>query len=492
MHVPLPLRAVLLIVFLLGAIRSATAQTVPVSDTAPEPDTAPELATEKSLPPATSDVASLEQQLQALRSEWGLLKDGLSKPKFPTVELHGVFQADTGWFHQTENNIATLKDLQLLEGIPATSANGDIRDGADFRRARLSANGSVLPNMNYFFQMDFAFPGRPTFTDVWMELTKVPVLGNVRIGQWKQPFSLEVVSSFRYTTFPERSLLFQSFTPFRHIAVGFYDYSEDERMTWAASVYRSGQDQFGGSIADAGGYAGVARVTALPWWEEDGRRYLHTGVAYNYVTPPNHVGQFRTIPEYFIGAQAGTTLGTAGIATPTPFNGTPFFVDTLPLKINDYSLLGTELLWVHGPFSWQSEGMFLWANRKNGTSDYFPGFYTQVGYFLTGEHRPYLRKTGAIDRIQVRRPFGHYRGDSDEWGWGGWELAARFSYIDLNTKTDAGVTSGGRLKDMTFGLNWYLNSFSKIQFNYIRAFLDNPTHGASTADIFGLRAQVDF
>lgn len=483
-------RVVLLGLILLKAILPTAGQDVVSSSVAPEVA----VTAEDSSPPtpATSDVTSLEQQLQALRSELGLLKDGLSKPKYPTVEVHGVFQADSGWFHQTDNNIATLHDLQILEGVPAASANGDLRDGADFRRARLSANGSVMPNMNYFFQMDFAFPGRPTFTDVWMELTNVPILGNVRIGQWKQPFSLEVVSSFRYTTFPERSVLFQAFTPFRHIAVGFYDYSEDERMTWAASVYRSGQDQFGDSIADAGGYAGVARVTVLPWWEEDGRRYLHTGVAYNYVTPPNHVGQFRTIPEYFIGAQAGTTLGTAGIATPTAFNGTPFFVDTLPLKINDYNLLGTELLWVNGSFSWQTEGMFLWADRQNGTSDYFPGFYTQVGYFLTGEHRPYLRKAGAIDRISVRRPFGHYRGDDCEWGWGGWELAARFSYIDLNTKTDAGAPSGGRLKDMTFGLNWYLNSFSKIQFNYIRAFLDNPTHGASTADIFGLRAQVDF
>ena len=45
---------------------------------------------------------------------------------------------------------------------------------------------------------------------------------------------------------------------------------------------------------------------------------------------------------------------------------------------------------------------------------------------------------------------------------------------------------------MTLGLNWYVNNFSKIQFNYIRAFLDNKAHGDSTADIFGLRAQLDF
>ncbi len=434
------------------------------------------------IPPVASAEIPLEQQLQMLKQEFSALKDGLSKPKFPTVEVHGVFQVDSGWFHQSDNNIATINDLD-------GAGNGNIRDGADFRRVRLSANGAVLPNMNYFLQMDFAAFGRPTFTDVWMEFTKVPVLGNVRVGQWKQPFSLEVVSSFRYTTFPERSVLFQAFTPFRHIGVGFWNYSEDERMTWAASVYRPGQDQFGGSLADVGGYAGVGRITALPWWENNGADYLHLGAAYNYVDPKDHLARFRTIPEYFVGEHIGTaTSGTSNFKLPGDLNGTPFFVDTGVKGVEHYHLIGSELLWVNGPLSVQSEAMWLFGQRTTGQSMYFPGAYAQVGYFLTGEHRPYNRKQGAIDRIQVLRPFGNYRGDDCEWGWGGWEVAARYSYIDLNSKD----ITGGRLKDMTIGLNWYVNNFSKIQFNYIRAFLDNKVHGDSTADIFGLRAQLDF
>ena len=79
-------------------------------------------------------------------------------------------------------------------------------------------------------QFDFAFFGRPTFTDVWTEVTHVPVLGNVRVGQWKQPFGLESVTSVRYQTFMERSLLFQAFDPFRHIGAGFYNSSEDANL----------------------------------------------------------------------------------------------------------------------------------------------------------------------------------------------------------------------------------------------------------------------
>lgn len=424
--------------------------------------------------PAPAEAGTFHHELHALEQRFEELKAGLTRTKYPTVEVHGVFQADTAWIHQDAASFATF---------------GDIQDGADFRRARLSANGAITENMNYFLQMDFAFQGRPTFTDVWMEMTKLPWIGNLRIGQWKQPFSLEVVSSFRYTTFAERSLTFQSFTPFRHIAVGFYDWSEDERMTWAASVYRSGQDQYGGSIADNGGYSGVGRITGLPWYDEEseGCRYLHLGVAYNYTAPNNRLARFRTIPEYFVGEQAGATpVGTSGIAIPGPFNGLPFFVDTTTFGVNHYNLLGTELLWVEGPLSVQSEFMFNWVTRTNGVGAYFPGLYVTGAYFLTGEHRPYNRKLGAIDRIKVLRNLCSH--DECGTGWGAWELAARYSYIDLNSKD----IQGGRLNDLTLGLNWYWNSYAKLQFNYIRAFLDNPIVGASNTDIFGLRAQVDF
>ena len=425
-------------------------------------------------PGGKHDDASISQQLSTLQNQFAEFKSGLGKIKYPTVEVHGVFQVDSGWFNQDSKSIAAV---------------GNIQDGADFRRARMSANGAVTENFNYFFQMDYAFPGRPTFTDVWGELTKVPLASNVRFGQWKQPFSLEVVSSFRYTTFAERSVLFQAFTPFRHIAVGMYDWAENERMTWAASVYRPGQDQFGDQIADSGGYAGVGRFTCLPWYDEEsgGCRFLHLGGAYNYVAPANRTTRFRTIPEYFIGETAGVTpTGTSGIAVPGNINGTPFFVDTKAFGVNHYNLYGTELLFVENQFSLQTEFMFTQADRTNGVQAYFPGMYITGGYFLTGEHRPYLKKAGAIDRVKVLRNLLSH--DDCGTGFGAWEVAARYSYIDLNSKD----IQGGRLNDVTVGLNWYLNPYVKVQFNYIRAMLDNPMLGRNNTDTFGLRAQVDF
>ncbi|GAH70694.1 unnamed protein product, partial [marine sediment metagenome] len=53
---------------------------------------------------------------------------------------------------------------------------------------------------------------------------------------------------------------------------------------------------------------------------------------------------------------------------------------------------------------------------------------------------------------------------------------------------------GGKLWDYTFGINWYLHSNVRLMWNYIRARLDTGpgAHSDADADIFMMRAQVDF
>ena len=406
-----------------------------------------------------------------------------AKPKHPSVTVNGFFQADTLLFGQDSENRASLAN-------PAATPpfDGDLQDGAGFRRMRLSAKGAVADNVNYFTQLDFGFFGRPTFTDVWGEVTHVPILGNVRVGQWKQPFGLEVVSSVRYQTFLERSVLFQAFDPFRHIGAGFYDWSGDEHTTWQFTVFRTRNDQFGNDIGDNGGWSTAGRITHLPWYEKSGDRldYLHLGAAYWFGNPSNDKFRYATIPEAYAGEFGTAAAGSSKVGVPATAQGTPPFVDTGSFFVHNFTHVGLEGLWVSGPFSVQAEGQVASVNQVTGPDLFYWGMYTQAGWFLTGESRPYDRKTGALDRLVPLRPFIH-EGDCLQ-GPGAWELAARWSAIDL----DSGNRNGGKLNDITTGLNWYLNGYTKLQFNYIHAMLDHPVLGNSHADIAGMRCQIDF
>ncbi len=438
-------------------------------------------APQEGLSPAALE--EIDRRMMSIQNDWAKFKADAAKPKYPNVQINGFFQADMGFFDQSENNMRTLG-----AGNPA---NGDIQDGAGFRRFRLSAKGAVIENVNYFAQLDFGFFGRPTFTDVWLEITHVPVLGFVKVGQWKQPFGLETVTSVRYQTFMERSSLFQSFEAFRHIGIGTYNYSEDLSSTWAASIFKTGQDQFGDDIGDNAGVSVAGRGTHLAWYEEgeDGSLYyLHMGGAFWHGNPGNDKMRYSTIPEFYIGAfgsSAANPVGTSKVAIPNIANGTPPFVDTGTFNCNNFTHFGGELLWVQGPLSVQTEAMLAIVNPQNNLAQmHYKGAYATVSYFLTGESRPYDKKAGALDRV---KPLENFRTDTG-CGRGAWELASRYSYIDLND----GDINGGRMNDWTAGVNWYLNPYTKFQFNYVKSFLANPTYGHSYANMLGLRAQVDW
>ena len=98
-------------------------------------------------------------------------------------------------------------------------------------------------------------------------------------------------------------------------------------------------------------------------------------------------------------------VGTSQVPVPGAANGTPFFVDTGNIPTTISNRFGTEFLWVHGPLSIQSEAMCAWSIDWERSNVFFPGVYAQVGYFLTGEHRPYDRTLGCIDRVKPFEDF---------------------------------------------------------------------------------------
>ena len=113
--------------------------------------------------PCSTDCPSEALDTDVLAVNYQTPTAAKSVPTYPNVQLHGFFQADAGWFGQDAVNKASLA---AINGVP----NGDLQDGADFRRARLSAGGDVAENIGYFVEYDFAFPGRPSFMDHIVDL----------------------------------------------------------------------------------------------------------------------------------------------------------------------------------------------------------------------------------------------------------------------------------------------------------------------------------
>ena len=84
--------------------------------------------------------------------------------------------------------------------------------------------------------------------------------------------------------------------------------------------------------------------------------------------------------------------------------------------------------------------------------------------------RDYNYKSGIWGPVPVARSV--YQG-----GWGAWELAARYSTLDL---TD-GAIDGGEMDIWSVGLNWWLTPYFQANMNYRYITLDKGgIRGAST------------
>jgi len=226
----------------------------------------------------------------------------------------------------------------------------------------------------------------------------------------------------------------------------------DNRLTWALGVFHNA-DSFGnGSGSD---YNFTARVTGLPWYEENGSKFLHIGASYSYKNVDSI--QYKTRPESHLA---------------------PILLDTGELVVDNASLIGLECSLVYGPLGLQGEHMTASPDLGEGSDPDFSGYYVEASYFLTGENKNYNTSSGFFGRVTPHNSLGK------DGGYGAWQAAARYSSLDLN---DAGI-SGGKEDDITLGLNWLLNPNTRVTCNYVRADVDS----VGKADVFQMRFQIDF
>jgi phosphate-selective porin OprO/OprP len=420
--------------------------------------------------PFDNSTADLARRLAEVEARWQERDEadrtarGAASKKF-SVRPFGRIHVDAATFSQDDANLATV---------------GNALNGVDIRRARMGLEGEGFDTFFYRFDVDFVtFDSvtntRPTIFDAYLDVQKLPVVGNIRAGHFREPFSLERLDSSHDNPFLERSNPLNALTPFRNIGVMAFDWNAAETRTWAYGVFHENTNEFGESQRDATALAFTGRTTWLPWYEEheDGPHLWHVGASYSYRNLNSQVRGFDQTPEVVL--KEGLLV-------------TPNFVDTGLLELRDYHVAGVETATSRGPFSMQGEYVFL-AGRQTDTSRvFFHGGYVEAMYWLTGEHRNYNRRTGIHGAVTPNCNFFCRQTDcGTECGRGAWEVAARVSYLNLNS----GAVQGGSLTDLTLGLNWNYAVRSRVMFNYIHAFLDRGGLN-SNADIFSTRLQFTF
>lgn len=376
----------------------------------------------------------------------------------------GTFRLKFGGRIQNDYALIDM-DNELEEAI------GGEGIGTEFRRVRLFFSGSVYERLIFKSQLEFANTddGEVAIKDMWMGLKDLGPVGTVTVGRQKEPFSLEEMASTKYLTFLERSIA-NVFAPGRNSGLYAHNTAFDKRLLWQLGIFYDTNDS-GFGFDDNSRWNVTGRLSGLPYYADEGEKLVHLGVSYSHqFRGDDFMLRYRQRPEAHLASR---------------------FLDTSNFPTDGINLLGLEFATVMGPASLQAEYMHSWVEGDHEPDTDFWGSYVQASYFLTGEHRNYRVGKGIFGRLYPTRNFNPKQG-----GWGAWEIAARFSYLDLDDR----FAEGGRMWDVTAALNWYLYPNARVMLNYIHSqvrdrFLDGtpPLRGVGgNADIVEARFQVDF
>jgi len=420
--------------------------------------------------------------VQAQRS--GDVKVSLAnaRPTFTTADgafslsIRSLLQYDAAYYSQ-DNRAASGTDLS---------------SGSVFRRARIGLQGKAFGDWSYSFLYDFGGSGieGPGLSDAYIQYDRIPWL-KIRTGAFPTPGGIEDQTSAGDLIFLERAAptdLARSIggSDGRKNFLGLISYGND----YYASLAWTGARAFDPVSFDSQ-QALVGRAAYRVYKNADTNVVLSGTGTYVFRLPQTAVGNNSASPINLQVRPENVVDGTRLISTGN--------IDT-----NKFSVWGVE-----AAANWKNlyaqAGYFGYhADRRTGTlpNPTFDGWYAQATWVLTGEPRRYNTETATWQSPRAAKPFSLKNGDL-----GAWELAARYSKLDLNfneglvgfnTLATAGAIRGGKEEGYTVGINWYPNSAIRFLFDYQHEEVDRIGTTApfrqigQNVDILTARAQLSF
>jgi phosphate-selective porin OprO/OprP len=395
-----------------------------------------------------------KNSLQPAADRFGVskVKKGWHAYEPPPVALPTNYGYTGEWNHwNTENTTGIFFGILALDRQFWTSQNEDSEqvvgsldqfEGGEIRDLRLGIFGTLdyfdkpwgfyLAVATNAFDKAFEIEDQQNFKFVDYRLD-VPVGTStvLSIGKQKEPISMERLMSLINLPLQERSSVADALLDARNFGAVLHGNALGDRMSWAAGIFNNfiDTDQ---SIDDAATSL-AGRITWLPYFAEDERKLLHIGVSARQ-SNGNTGYHFQSRPE---------------------FDKAPMFVDTglsVADKVRQYNL---ELSWRDGPFWVAAEYVNADVDSPSDGDLNFDGYQITGSWIITGEIRDYRYKGGTFGPVPVARSV--YQN-----GKGAWELAGRWSSVDL---TD-GTVDGGEMDILSAGINWWLTPTFMLNLNY--------------------------
>jgi phosphate-selective porin OprO/OprP len=440
--------------------------------------------------------AALQAQVSDLKAQVGageqaLRQDVAALPKVSISNARPQISSPDGAFKFALRSVVQFDAANY--SISPTRADNDLGSGANFRRARLGVDGTAFKDWNYALWAEFGGSGGESavLNQAYLEYAGFKPFGSdvdfrIRGGAWATPAGLEDATSNTEGLFLERAAVAELV---RGLAAG------DGRT--GAGVFASGQHWYGSAV-----WTGKT-VGAPSTAEFDQQSGYILRAAFNPLHGQDYDVHLGGSVQGILSA-ADTTAGPVRTRTirlrerPEVRVDGNRLVDTGALNAGGETSYGLEAGASYKNFYAAGEWFKIDVNRSPTFNPSFSGWYAQGAYTLTGERHVWSPANGGFRGVKPDHPFGGKEG-----GLGAWEIAARYSVLDLNdhdgvagAATPAGGVRGGEQKITTVGLNWYPNSVLRFLLDYQWAKVDRLS--AAGADIgedvnvVSFRSQVAF
>lgn len=307
------------------------------------------------------------------------------------------------------------------------------------RRIRIVTSGRLFEHFIWKVEPDFAGSGSVQEAFVGLDYIDDHTF---YMGNFKEPFGLETLTSDNWVKLIERSMASNSLSPSYDVGAEVKGKVLEGRIGYGVGIFNGN----GGNAVDENGDKDFAgRLVIKPFAPADNEwiNGIQVGVAVTW------------------GNQSTPDIGGSGVRT------------QLGSHVYDYaagvardgarSRIGFEGAWLAGPFSLSGEYITLTQRidlaGTGATSAPVTGWYATVSYVITGEDN-------VLSAIAPNRPF---RPGTQDTGPGAWEAVVRVGGITASDDLVPYIVGEPEATQFVLGVNWYPENHVRMSANYQRA-----------------------